>query len=133
VNEYSRDGFTPLQLACFFGHEEIALWLMDQDADVNAVAKNKQQVRPVHAAAANGNLTLLQALLARGADVNARQEGDFTPLHEAANNGHMAMAQLFLQHGADVNAKSAQGQTPLALALEKGHHDVAELLRQETT
>jgi ankyrin repeat protein len=133
VNEHSRDGFTPLQLACFFGHEETALWLMDQGADINAVAKNKQQIRPVHAAAANGNLTLLRALLERGADVNARQEGDFTPLHEAANNGHMAMAQLFLQHGADVNAKSAQGQTPLALALAKGHHDMAELLRQETS
>lgn len=129
VNEYGRDGFTPLQLACFFGHEAIALWLMEQGADVNAVAKNDMRIAPIHAAAANGNLNILKALLAKGANVNARQQGGFTPLHTAADSNSPEMARLFLEHGADRAAMRDNGQTALDLALEKGHEAVAAVLR----
>ncbi|MCB9419869.1 MAG: ankyrin repeat domain-containing protein [Ardenticatenaceae bacterium] len=129
VNEYGRDGFTPLQLACFFGHEAIALWLIEHDADVNAVAQNGMAIAPIHAAAANGNLNILKALLAKGADVNARQQGGFTPLHTTADSNSPEMARLFLEHGADRDAVRDNGQTALDLALEKGHEAVAAVLR----
>lgn len=129
VNEYGRDGFTPLQLACYFGREEIALWLLGYGADVNAVAQNGTGIAPIHAAAANGSLIILQALLAKGADVNARQQGGFTPLHTAADSNNPAMAQLFLEHGADHTLAADNGQTALDLALEKGHEAVVGVLR----
>jgi hypothetical protein len=128
INEYAQDGFTPLQLACFFGHEEMALWLIEQGADVNAAAKNKQGVTPIHATAANGNLTVLEALLKKGAAVNARQEGAFTALHEAANSGNTAMARLLLAHAADASLTTAEGKTALEIAQAKGHQEVANLL-----
>lgn len=131
LNEYSSDGYTPLQLAAFFGHEETALWLVEHGADVDAIAKNDGRIRPVHAAAANGNLAVLKALLEHGADANARQAGDFTPLHTAADDGNVAMARLLLDYGADLTVASDNGQTPLALAEEKGHQVVVELLRQQ--
>jgi ankyrin repeat protein len=129
LNAYNRDGFTPLQLACFFGHESMALWLIERGADVNAVARNDLRIAPIHAAAANDNLTLLAALLRHGAEVNARQQDDFTPLHTAADHGNAVMAQLLLEHGADINAATGDGRTPLDLALAKGHDGVAGLLR----
>ena len=128
LNQYSHDGYTPLQLAAFFGHEETALWLVEHGADVNAVAKNDMRIQPIHAAAANGNLAVLKALLEHGADANARQAGDFTPLHAAADNDSVAMARLLLDYGADPNVANDKGQTPLALAEEKGHHAVASML-----
>ena len=128
VNEFSRDGFTPLQLACFFGRETTALWLMERGGDVEAVAKNEQRIRPIHAAAANGNLVVLRALLQRGADVNARQQQDFTPLHTAADRGDGEMARLFLAHGADAHARDASGRTSAQLAVERGHDGLATLL-----
>jgi hypothetical protein len=128
INEYAQDGFTPLQLACFFGHEEMALWLIEQGADINAAAKNKQGVAPIHATAANGNLTVLEALLKKGAAVNARQEGEFTALHEAANSGNPAMTRLLLAHGADATLTTAEGKTALDIAQAKGHQEVAALL-----
>lgn len=130
VNEYGRDGFTPLQLACYFGQEEIALWLLGYHADVNAVAQNGTAVTPIHAAAANGNLLILQALLAKGADVNAQQKDGFTPLHTAADSNDPAMAELFLKHGADRTLTADNGQTALDLAVEKGHEAVAAVLRE---
>lgn len=128
ANETARDGFTPLQLACYFGRETTAIWLMEHGADVEAVAQNDQRIRPVHAAAANGNLAILRALLARGADVNARQQHDFTPLHTAADRGDGEMARLFLEHGADVQARDASGHTAAQLAQERGHENLATML-----
>jgi hypothetical protein len=128
INEYAQDGFTPLQLACFFGHEEMALWLIEQGADVNAAAKNKQGVAPIHATTANGNLTVLEALLKKGAAVNARQEGGYTALHEAANSGNLAMTRLLLEHGADATLTTGEGKTALDIAQVKGHQEVAALL-----
>ncbi len=128
INWFSRDGFTPLQLACFFGREESALWLMEQGADVDAVAKNPQGISPIHAAAANGNLAIIQALLANGADVNAKQHNDFTPLHTAADHGSVEMAQLFLDHGADIAAATVDGRTAADIAREKGHLPLLPLL-----
>ena len=116
LNEYSVDGFTPLQTACFFGHEAVALLLIAQGADVNAVARHEFGIRPVHAAAANGHHAILRALLDHGADVNARQQHDFTPLHEAYRRGDEAMVQLLLAYGADPTLKDDQGRVPPAMA-----------------
>ncbi len=129
INEFGIDGFSPLQLACFFGHEEISLWLIDQGADVNAVAQNAFHIQPIHAAATTGNLKVLTSLLQHGADANAKQQNDFTPLHTAADKGDVAMTRLLLEYGASPDSVTEDGRTPLALAQEKGHERVAVLLQ----
>src|SRR6059036_804266 len=56
VNAYSHDGWTPLHLASFFGHREIAKLLLARGADVNARSRNTRFAKentPLHAAAAN--------------------------------------------------------------------------------
>jgi ankyrin repeat protein len=130
VNAYAPDGFYPLGLACFFGHGEVAEFLVENRADVNMRAHNGQQVMPIHAASASGQLEIVQLLLAHGADVNAQQEGGFVPLHNAAQNGQLEMVRLFLDKGADVNAANKDGLTALHYALEGGHEAVADLLRE---
>ncbi len=111
-DQVNLDGFNALQLACFFAQEPVANWLIEQGANVNTVAQNKTRICPVHAAAAGGNLTILQALLTAGANPNAQQEGGFTPLHTAAQNNNQAMTALLLTHGADPNIANDQGQIP---------------------
>jgi hypothetical protein len=129
VHEYNTDGFTALQLACFFGQPEIALWLLAQGADVNAVARNPMKITPLHATAANGNLALLRVLLEKGADVNARQQSDFTPLHEAAHANNPAMIQLFLEFGADRTLVNEDGRTPLEQAIADGSQEAVQCLQ----
>jgi hypothetical protein len=128
VNEYNTDGFTALQLACFFGQPEIALWLIEQGADVNAIARNPMKISPVHATAANGNLSLLRTLLEKGANVNAQQQGGFTPLHEATHANNPAMVQLLLEFGADKTLVNEDGRTPLEQAIADGSQEVIQLL-----
>ncbi|HUM71387.1 MAG TPA: ankyrin repeat domain-containing protein, partial [Chloroflexota bacterium] len=123
LHEHNTDGYTALQLACFFGHETTALWLIEQGA-----ARNAMKITPVHAAAANANLAVLRALLAKGANVTARQQGGFTALHEAARTNNVTMAQLCLEFGADPALTTDDGQTPLALAQANNSQAVISLL-----
>jgi uncharacterized protein len=128
VNQINIDGFAPLQLAAFFGHEAIAIWLIEQGADVNATAANASRIRPVHAAAAIGNLTILNALLKAGADVNVKQAGGFTPLHAAAQSNNLELAALLLEFGADQSIKNDADQTAYDIAKAAGHKKLISLL-----
>ena len=56
----------------------------------------------------------IQALLDRGAAVNARDEHGWTPLHLAARyNANPTVATLLLDRGADPMARAENGYTPL--------------------
>jgi ankyrin repeat protein len=120
VNSFSSDGFTALHLAAFFGHYEVARYLIEKGSDVNAIAKNMMKVMPLHSAAAHRQVEISELLLNHGAKVNAKQEGGFTPLHAAAQNGDIEMARLLLKHGADLGVKTDKEKTPLDLTREEG-------------
>lgn len=128
LNEFSRDGYTPLQLACFFGREDVARYLIEKGADISAVSRNPMTIQPLHAAAAGSHTTIVELLLKAGADPNAVQQDSFRPLHSAAQNGSTAIVRLLLDYGADPTHPDAQGRLPWVLADEAGHADVAAIL-----
>ena len=130
VDAYAQDGFQPLGLAAFFGHLEVVEYLLVKGAEVNSASRNQMQVMPLHAAVAREGGEIAKALLEQGAQVNARQQDDFTPLHAAAQNGQVEIAQLLLDFGAEVNARMSNSKTPLALAEEFNHAEVASLLKR---
>jgi ankyrin repeat protein len=103
VNAHSHDGWTPLHLASFFGHCDLAALLLDHGADVNARSRSERFARantPLHAAAANRQVEVARLLLERGADVNARDGSGFTPLALAANSRSDLLMILLLEKGA---------------------------------
>ena len=75
IDSFSHDGWTPLHLAAFFGHEEIAKDLLARGARVEARSVNPMRNTALHAAAAGGSCAVVRTLLEGGADVNARQNG----------------------------------------------------------
>jgi uncharacterized protein len=100
IDEAASDGFTPLQLACFFGHEEIAAYLLEKGANVHAVARNGMKIQPLHAAVAGQHTGIVRLLIAHGADVNARQQDEFTPLMAARQNNNGEIEAMLLEAGA---------------------------------
>lgn len=126
LNERSSDGFPPLGLAIFFRHPEVAKFLIERGADVNAAANNPQKVAPAHAAAAVRDIETMKLLLERGADPNAVQQMDVTPLHGAASRGDVEMARLLLAHGARADAKMSDGTSVAALAAKYNQAAFAE-------
>ncbi len=134
VHARSTDGWTPLHLAAFMGHPEVARILLDHGADIEAVATNGIANRPLHAAlAGKESPEVLDLLLAKGADVNARAEADVTPLHLAAARGNLAYTRRLLDLAADPAARMTDGKRPAAFASERGHPEVAALLDGLTT
>lgn len=120
LDRRSSDGYPPLGLAIFFGNRDLAKFLIEQGADVDAAADNPQRVAPVHAAAAVCDHEILQMLIERGADANARQQLDYTPLHTAAARGDMKMAKMLLAGGADRDARGSDGSTVADVARKYG-------------
>ena len=67
-----------------------------------------------------GDIVQMEALLAKGAEVNARNAHGWTPLHIAAAGGDPAVVALLLKHGANVHAQSHIGTTALDNATTRG-------------
>ncbi|WP_423148175.1 ankyrin repeat domain-containing protein [Rubrolithibacter danxiaensis] len=130
INTFSVDGFTPLGLACFFEHEEVARYLLLKGADVNIPSSNGFNVYPLHSAVASNNADITKILLEAGAEVNVKQGGGVTPLHSAAQHGNIEILILLLEAGASIEAKMEDGRLPFELALEKGFHDIARILSE---
>ena len=133
IDSRSKDGFTALHFACFFGQPEAARLLIENGAPVDAVAANPTQVMPLHPAASARNLEAACLLLEHGAPVNARQQAGWVPIHAAAQNGDRPMVDLLLKYHADTKLANDAGKTPAMVAREKGHPEIAALLESSSS
>jgi outer membrane protein assembly factor BamB len=83
----------------------------------------------LHAAAKAGDVKKVEALLARGADVNAKTAYGATALHFAADKGHLAVVRVLIQHKANVNARDTfYSANPLTWASMRNRWDVIQAL-----
>lgn len=71
---------------------------------------------PLHIAAMANAPKLIAALVAAGADVEARDREGLTALHAAAYTNRPAAIAALLEAGADLNARNHDGVTPLLYA-----------------
>ena len=82
----------------------------------------------LHAAVAIGDIAIVRALLARGADPNSRDALGCTPLHPAVKLDvaiALPLLRELIQAGASPEIASASGETPLGLALARSEYEPA--------
>src|SRR3990172_8026978 len=84
----------------------------------------------LHLAAHFGQLQVVDLLLARGAEVDARSTNNLanTALHAALAGGSWATARRLVEQGADVNAVETGGYMPLHQAADLGDAEMARFL-----
>jgi len=87
---------------------------------------------PLMEAANRGDVTAAQKLLAGGAEVNARDQGEQTALIYACRsaNANPALVKVLLAAGADVNVRSRTGYTALLWAQTRNNAEIVRLLRR---
>jgi ankyrin repeat protein len=90
-------------VAAFAGKKEIAQFLVEKGADVNA--KDVHGWQPIHRAAFFGRDEIVTLFLSKGVDVNAKDNTGKTPLHVTRT---ASMARLLLSHGAEVNVTTTK-------------------------
>lgn len=82
---------------------------------------------PLHTAAYYGPAGMVDLLVSKGADINARGDYDgWTPLHMAAQQEDPAIVKALLKDGADKSIKSSSGKTAAEMATDPA---IAELLK----
>ena len=104
-------------------------WLLDAGPKLDAANRHKETA--LHFAAQDGNLRLVELLLARGAKPNVGLKDKnyglagvptYTPLYNAAAHGHTECALALLSAGANPNTGTATSwvQNPLGMAVKRG-------------
>jgi len=164
INASAPDGSTPLLIATVRGHVPFALWLLEQGARPDGDAE-KAGFTPLHWASTKSEgvlthdypeapgewaalagipdraqkLALINALIAKGASVNAQVSKDLprygfslfkrnylpggTPFYLAALVGDVEVMKLLLAKGADRSVTAKDGTTPLMVAAGIAHAD----------
>jgi ankyrin repeat protein len=81
------------------------------------------------AAARKGDVDAVKALLAKGADVNAKNSYGATALSYAADKGHLEVVKVLLENKADVNTKDTfYKASPLDWAIMRSRFDIVRAL-----
>lgn len=82
----------------------------------------------LHAAASNGALRTIEALIESGADVNQANAHSETPLHVAALNRYSQIVTLLVHQGAEIGRVDNEGLTALDVAAIDNNCDVLNSL-----
>jgi ankyrin repeat protein len=138
-------GITALHLAAAFGDSELCKNILNRDPIVS-----EKGVQPIHLAARNGHMPVIQLLFDRAKDKKfflearnlgldeldvgprhipfSQSFGKGSPLHFAVSYGKIEVVDFLLRAGSDLEARSEYGWTPLSFAVADGYKDILGLL-----
>ncbi|KAH8130108.1 ankyrin repeat-containing domain protein [Trichoderma asperelloides] len=124
VNVANGKHMTPLLLAAEAGELSIVTWLLEHEADVNAVDKRSRSA--LHCAMKNGHVEVVRELLKWKPQLNNLTTNG-QPLVELAVQD-VAMMQMLLDAGADIELANAKDHTALNIAVDLKKPAVVKLL-----
>ncbi len=126
IRQQEPSNVTPLHCAAEHGRVDVALFLLEKGAELEAV--DNRNCTPLVLAAWWGHANVVRVLLNKHASTNAVNQRASSPLHIAAFYGRPEVVTELLNAHAEVNAVDQFGRTPLHLAARAGHALVVTVL-----
>ena len=115
--EYDASGNTALHLASRLGYVQICACLVREGGDDLVHARNSRHKTPLHLAATAKHSEVVEWLLQQGANVHAKDYGEWTALHFAClcwfQPPCLETIRVLLNFGANVNEPDNELSTPL--------------------
>lgn len=90
------------------------------------VEVNRPGWTPLHYAAASGNNEIVKLLLDKFAYIDAESPNKTTPIMMAARGGHIMTVKVLLDADADATLKNELGMSAIDFAEKFGHRDIVE-------
>jgi uncharacterized protein len=119
VNAANDLRVTPLSLACTNGNAALVEHLLNAAANPNTPIATGET--PLMTCASTGTTEAVRLLIARGADVNAKEPSqNQTALMWAAAERHPDEVRTLIEHRADLQARTRKGFTALHFAAREG-------------
>jgi len=131
IDQLNMNGCSALFEAVSLEDETMTRLLLQRGAQVDCRWHQESNITPLMLAAARGNVALLQALLAAGANPGALGGKNVTALSLAVRGGSLACVKALLAAGADVNAYDSDYCTPLLHAVELSKTEMVHALLEK--
>ncbi|KAK3599324.1 hypothetical protein CHS0354_009808 [Potamilus streckersoni] len=123
---------TPLYQALIHKHEDIALFLIAESADVDKIPTKKILNSCLHVACQFGHARVVDALLVKDVQIDMKNKNCVTPLHLALMFKHKEIAKKLIEKGCDINLSSGRlDKTPLHISSEMGLREISEILLEK--
>jgi ankyrin repeat protein len=119
----------PLMQAFRRNHPEVVRYLLDKGATVRGVTGDQGKV-PIHYAAGSGDLDLVKILIGKGADIKARDDGQWDAMLHAAWGENGDVVDYLKTKGGDINLRFWNEQISL-LHLTVRNEDARELKKYD--
>jgi len=128
-NSSELEGTSALQEAAYWGKEDVAQYLIENNAKVDLV--NKQGRNALYKAVYRNHPNVVRILVENGADMDmpsdARQRSS---LHWASFFGHLEVVKVLLENGADLDKKDKSKSTCDDIAKMKSHKEIAQFFAE---
>ncbi|KAK2578283.1 hypothetical protein KPH14_012873, partial [Odynerus spinipes] len=109
----NRSGGSPLYWAIYIYDLSTQIALIELGLDVNAPIDSHDELKaPLHVVK---DVSVMQLLIDKGANVNIVDKYGNTPLHHAH---YLPLVKCLVENGADINARNHEGCTPLHTAYD---------------
>lgn len=66
----------------------------------------QHNITPMHVAAKWGKIKMVNLLMSKGANIEAKTRDGLTPLHCAARSGHHEVVDILIEKGAPIGSKT---------------------------
>ena len=126
IDSISREGFSPLILACYRGNIDVAKFLIKEVKDING---NSSMGTPLMAAVVKGNKEIVEVLLDNKANPNLTDANGTTALIYAVQFNYISIVKLLLDFKADKSKIDDKGKTAFEYAAFSNNEEIINLLK----